>query len=138
MNIPNDSPRPKRLLWLRAPICLLLVLFVIFIMREHPWDSPSTSSYSRWAFLHVMIYIALALCVALCPFRRGLAVVPILLGASLVATYLAAFVGWDGGNDGGGWCWILIVGPSCLLACILCVGWSFLMVAGSSAAENRR
>ena len=57
---------------------------------------------------------------------------------ALVVTYASAFSHWQSGNDGGGFFWMLMVGPVCVLSVFISLCMVLALLSGPESARSRR
>jgi hypothetical protein len=93
-------------------------LFFLYLTSTEPWRIQHTDPQDYWALSHAWLYMALAICAVACPFPRLLAILCIVGAVALPITGSWARLEWQSGNDGGGFCWLLVVGPTGLLVSI--------------------
>lgn len=112
------------------PIFPRLLLFILGLLcsgvtfSNAPWTSQDPSM--AWAMVHAGSYFVLGACVLICPWQKLVGLVCIVAAAWLPLTYVLAFRQWPGGNDGGGFFWILVVFPMCFISFV-----SYLAAAAS-------
>jgi hypothetical protein len=91
------------------------LLFFSYVISAEPWRISHTDPQNFWAAFHTWLYAVLAACVIVCPLPRLLAVLCVVGAVALPVTGSWARLEWLSGNDGGGFFWLLVVGPVCLL-----------------------
>ena len=93
-------------------------LFFLFLISAEPWRIQHADPQNYWAAFHAWLYMALALSVVACPLPKLLAVLCMVGAFALPITRSWAVLDWQSGNDGGAFCWLLVVGPVALLVSV--------------------